>query len=445
VAKFFNRVGILLLLILMLGTTIVVVAVGSRVAIDTSSKNASAIIDGREEKGYPSAAYMLTRSQLGRLRECGAAIIEGNRAVSAAHCVEPGVDAFIGVDRADATRNLVSTAITIHPAWASAQISNNDLVVISLADVRQTEVAKIGSPRIGCDYVIVGYGEDQNGINGLRKSADVCIDRVNEYDMELHGADGTACFGDSGSPVFRKGTNEVVAVISQIVTTADAPCSRNDTIRATRLDSNLNKVFSPNITIATSNLDQPVSLDLRLASQEYLGNNTYKVSVNAEIVNNTKDSLGKVSIDWCTNNGELKGLISQFAFYSSVLQPREGYASDDNCQILQSQSTIAPFSRAAFNVTFNVHWEQASPFPIDMLVSGIVGDNYRVFALSNNRDLPQLIPNSSTLLISLEKPLFAEDNLKILFTIGVVALVIVLVIFAISRLTISKRNPASTI
>lgn len=408
--RYINYLFTIILFIVVMGVVAGSVAVGLRLREDTASQDADAIIGGRLEEGYPAAAFLLNRSYSGGINECGAAILGNGRAVTAAHCVDNQGDVFIGIDRPDAAKNLVSTSVNIHPGWASTKSSNSDLAVVTLADTRDTTAARVTSPEIGCDYVIVGYGQDQVGINGLRKSADVCIEEVDGRTVLLKGEDGTACFGDSGSPVFRRDTNEVVAVVSQILTTADNPCAPTDTIRATRIDANINSIFAPNIEFAANNVDQPLSLDLRLISQDYLGNNRYNVEISGEILNNTKDVLSEVIVDWCTNSGTLEGHVESVDVDSLVLTKREGYGEDDDCRIFSGVDSIEPFSKSAFGINAVFYWDEAGQTPIDMLVSATVGDNYRVFSLSNDRDISGLVPNSSTLLVTLRKPIVNADN-----------------------------------
>ncbi len=416
------------------------VAVGLRLREDTASQDADAIIGGRLEEGYPAAAFLLNRSFTGGINECGAAILGNGRAVTAAHCVDKQGDVFIGIDRPDAAKNLVSTSVNIHPAWASTKSSNSDLAVVTIADTRDVPPARVTRPVIGCDYLIVGYGQDQVGINGLRKSADVCIEQVDGRTVILKGQDGTACFGDSGSPVFRRGTNEVVAVVSQILTTADNPCAPTDTIRATRIDANINSIYASNIEFAANNVDQPLSLDLRMVNQNYLGNNQFEVEIAGEILNNTKDTLSEVVIDWCTSIGVLAERVKDISFSSLDLTPRSGYGQDDDCRLLNGNDSIEPFSRSAFGIKAVVEWSDPSQMPVDMLVSATVGDNYRVFSLSNDRDVSSLVPNSSTLLVTLRKPLVNPDNEEYVRIAAISGGILLVLLALLKLLAFSLKN-----
>ena len=82
----------------------------------------------------------------------------------------------------------------------------------------------------------------------MRKKASVCIEEVSSHTFIVRGQDGGVCYGDSGSPVFKKGTNELIGVLSSIRTSASeskgGPCSLENRANAVRVDKNIGFISS---------------------------------------------------------------------------------------------------------------------------------------------------------------------------------------------------------
>ncbi len=83
--------------------------------------------------------------------------------------------------------------------------------------------ATVGRGETGCVARVVGYGRTTLGGSSVRtgyayerRSTAVCIDAVGLTTIEVHGDGVGLCFGDSGSPMFRAETTEILGVASTL-------------------------------------------------------------------------------------------------------------------------------------------------------------------------------------------------------------------------------------
>lgn len=191
---------------------------GTNSAIDDSS----AIFGGKTETGYPSAGYLVTYETPTTITTCGLVYISNEVAITAAHCVEEGKTFFAGSgDFSYLERdNYDVVGIFSHPNW-DGKDNSFDIAVLKFETEPSISTATVVSPQVGCGYEIVGYGSTEidnvldPGVR-LRKSYELCIDALTDTNIYFSGQTGGVCFGDSGSPVFKKGTNEVVGVLSAV-------------------------------------------------------------------------------------------------------------------------------------------------------------------------------------------------------------------------------------
>ena len=109
------------------------------------------------------------------------------------------------------------------------------------------KLGRLGTPEIGCGYEVLAYGrseeeETATTFTKFRKRGEICIESIERNNFRLKGKGSGICFGDSGSPIYKKDTNIVVGLISSIIadsTTADNPCFIENKVLAVRVDTKL--------------------------------------------------------------------------------------------------------------------------------------------------------------------------------------------------------------
>ncbi|MBD3362966.1 trypsin-like serine protease [Candidatus Dojkabacteria bacterium] len=219
---------------------------------DTAPDESSAIYGGQiANNEYPYAGYLIAYNNDEMASICGTVYISNTTAISAAHCFDDKITAYLGYSlfNFDLDQNFLAQDTVINPLW-NGQNVDSDLAVIKLPrDFYEVEeYATVGSPKIGCDFEVLGYGKTENDnersqLDKLRKKAQFCVEDINSKTFTLKGKDGGICFGDSGSPIFEKGTNKVVGIISSITTTRsqanENPCSIGNRAVAVRIDQNI--------------------------------------------------------------------------------------------------------------------------------------------------------------------------------------------------------------
>ncbi|MCA9385727.1 S1 family peptidase [Candidatus Dojkabacteria bacterium] len=217
---------------------------------DVSPEDSSALYGGIVENNlHPYAGYLIAYGANSSASICGTTYLTSNLAVSASHCFTDKVSAYLGYSLFDFAldQNFLARDVILHSGWDGANV-DSDIAVIRLPDdfYEIEEYASIASPKRGCGYEVLGYGRTETDsqrsqLDKLRKRADFCITEIEAKTLTLRGENGGVCFGDSGSPVFEKGTNNIVGIISSIITTSestDDPCSIGNRAIAVRVDVN---------------------------------------------------------------------------------------------------------------------------------------------------------------------------------------------------------------
>ncbi len=199
------------------------IGLAERIRQQLQPNDSSAIFGGKLESGYSFSGYFVSDKGGGNLEICGMVLINSTTAVTAAHCADDNTPMYIGLgDFSNNPNNyyLVKSA-NILPAWAANNPISADIAVLTIdTPVTLTEYAQIATADESCNYTVVGYGKQDNGDNyyPLRKSATLCINSTDFSDgsISFTGSDGGLCFGDSGSPIFKTGTNQFVTIASRI-------------------------------------------------------------------------------------------------------------------------------------------------------------------------------------------------------------------------------------
>lgn len=192
---------------------------------DLAPDSSSALFGGKLESGYPFAGYSIGY-QNGKVTTCGVTFLNESTAVTAAHCLPGDAEIYIGVNEFKPNRNdnIKVGNYVVNTGWAGKP--ENDIAVLNLSsNVNLEQYAVTAEARKSCNYEIVGYGQNENTIPGdyttkLRKSIQVCIEDIIGNVAYMKGLDGGICYGDSGSPVFEKGTNRLVGIVSSIISSS---------------------------------------------------------------------------------------------------------------------------------------------------------------------------------------------------------------------------------
>lgn len=187
--------------------------------------SSSALFGGKLESGYEFAGYAISYNG-NKVTTCGVTFINSSTVVTAAHCVQEGAEIFVGTGtfKPDRKDNIQINSYVVNPSWTGKP--ENDIAILNLStNVDLSTYATTSTPAEGCNYEIVGYGQNETSVAGdfstkLRKSINVCIESIIGNIAYMKGSDGGICYGDSGSPVFEKSTNRLVGIVSSIVSTS---------------------------------------------------------------------------------------------------------------------------------------------------------------------------------------------------------------------------------
>lgn len=262
--KKFLRVGILLITLLTI--TFLLVDYASK---NQSLEDSSALFGGKLESGYPYAGYLIAVAKNNKVTTCGVTFIKPNIAVTAAHCIVKDASIYLGTGefKLSLRNNFEVQYAEQHSLWNTK--TYKDIAVIKLDKNVEglNSFAEKATPKLGCNYTIVGYGMNEDSVEGSlnnkrRKSSEICIEDILSDEVFFKGSGGGICYGDSGSPIFETGTNKIVGVISSILVPDNFVgtnyCSINNRGVMVRIDDNEDFI---------------ADFENRAASQVCLGNN----------------------------------------------------------------------------------------------------------------------------------------------------------------------------
>jgi hypothetical protein len=98
---------------------------------------------------------------------------------------------------------------------------HNDIAVLIFPRAISHPVAHVAPAASGDAARYIGYGrvtpggpDVQGGYTNERKSARQSTTRTDALGIYTKGVDGGLCWGDSGGPLFRDGTNDVLGVLA---------------------------------------------------------------------------------------------------------------------------------------------------------------------------------------------------------------------------------------
>jgi V8-like Glu-specific endopeptidase len=237
---------------------------------NTTPEDTGALFGGVPENGYPFAGFMLTEKPDGDVALCGINIVSKTKGVSAAHCLEDGFSTIYPV-LGEYRRTFKRDAIDFSNASMSPDYGGmisvkdagiHDVSVIEFGEeVNLSEYAQIAAPKIGCDYYIVGYGTNEQGLLVQRMGGDVCIKTIEDARFEIERSSTFFCGGDSGSGIYEKDTNNLVGVVSAYSPAGD--CKSATRFFAGRVDVEAEFIFS-----GESGRTDPLVLDESIVDED---------------------------------------------------------------------------------------------------------------------------------------------------------------------------------
>jgi len=211
-------------------------------------------------ENYPFAGFLITElvnppSANEKYLICGANFVSPYHVITAAHCVEAASSVAVSYGNFEESvfKKLGNYRINISEKYDPTMYKNNkkllvedigagDLALVHLPQpVTLEQYAQISKPTVGCNYYVVGYGKNEIEPERSyeRRGIPACIDKVNPENLLISfPSKGFFCYGDSGSGLYRQGTNELVGIVSAL--NSASSCQDASLYVATRLDSNKN-------------------------------------------------------------------------------------------------------------------------------------------------------------------------------------------------------------
>ncbi|MBD3280996.1 trypsin-like serine protease [Candidatus Dojkabacteria bacterium] len=243
---------------------------------DVAPDDSSALYGGMTEYGYPSAGYVVIETDSG-LKTCGYSVLEPTKAITAAHCVDEATGMYLGKGTYTSSRDdeiAVSRAIQ-KEGWVRNEERAEDFALLRFdGEGFYNSFASVSKPVSNCSYRLIAYGRTElpDDPPMLRKSAQLCITDITSKTFKITGTgDSGICFGDSGSPIYKEGTNDVVGFVASIVSTGDKdenPCAFNNTAIAVRADANLSLINDEDSeTIGVSDINVAKDFTVEVADE----------------------------------------------------------------------------------------------------------------------------------------------------------------------------------
>jgi V8-like Glu-specific endopeptidase len=243
----------------------------SKLSVD----DAHALYGGELEYGYKSGGFLINYGPTGAIKQCGYSAIGKNLGITAAHCVEDAKVMYVGTGQFDPANVVQVDSAIAREGWINNKDRTSDFAVLKFqGDSDFTDFATVATPSAGCNYRVVAYGRTEDPSSAkLRKSALLCISNINAATFQIQGYNSGICFGDSGSPIYVNGTNQVVGVVVSIINSANPnePCNINNEATAVRVDNNLTLINQfvqaedPNVSI------KPDTTSVTVAEEDIFG------------------------------------------------------------------------------------------------------------------------------------------------------------------------------
>jgi secreted trypsin-like serine protease len=171
----------------------------------TATAQSAKIIGGTPTSDWPAVGLLATTNSL----VCTGTLVGIKWVLAAAHCFDgPSSQMPSRFLTGPGIGNLVLYRIrqvTRHPDY-DEQSGAFDIAVVELRDDTSespfaVRTVPLDASIVGSPAVIAGYGQDEKGVVGFKRTADVSIATLETQQVGINGLP-QGCFGDSGGPIF---------------------------------------------------------------------------------------------------------------------------------------------------------------------------------------------------------------------------------------------------